>query len=227
MVNKNKLVRNKINVSTQKYLDIAEIKEDTVIMRDGTLRAVILVSSINFALKSEDEQNAIISAYVSFLNNFDFPLQIVIQSRELNIDHYIEALRKKEKEQTNELLKIQTAEYIQYITEFISMSRIMHKRFYVVTSYNPLSDKQKKFIPRFIDVLRPATLIKMKGEKFLLRRAALTKRVENIIGGLSSTGLNAVQLDTQGLIELFYNTYNPGTSANQKMVDVNQLRTIV
>jgi len=154
-------------------------------------------------------------------------LQIVIQSRELNIDHYIEALRKKEKEQTNELLKIQTAEYIQYITEFISMSRIMHKRFYVVTSYNPLSDKQKKFIPRFIDVLRPATLIKMKGEKFLLRRAALTKRVENIIGGLSSTGLNAVQLDTQGLIELFYNTYNPGTSANQKMVDVNQLRTIV
>lgn len=227
MANKNKLVRNKISVSTQKYLDIAEIKEDTVIMRDGTLRAVILVSSINFALKSEDEQNAIISAYVSFLNNFDFPLQIVIQSRELNIDHYIETLRQKEKEQTNELLKIQTAEYIQYITEFISMSRIMNKRFYVAVTYNPLSDKQKKFISRFIDVLRPATLIKMKGEKFLLRRSELTRRVENIINGLSSAGLNAVQLDTQGLIELFYNTYNPGTSANQKMVDVNQLRTIV
>ncbi len=224
MANKNKLVRNKINVSTQKYLDIAEIKEDTVIMRDGTLRAVILVSSINFALKSEDEQNAIISAYVNFLNNFDFPLQIVIQSRELNIDHYIEALRQKEKEQTNELLKIQTAEYIQYITEFISMSRIMNKRFYVVVTYNPLSDKQKRFISRFIDVLRPATLIKMKGEKFLLRRSELTRRVEDIINGLSSTGLNAVQLDTQSLIELFYNTYNPGTSANQKMVDVNQLR---
>jgi hypothetical protein len=227
MANKNKLVRNKINVSTQKYLDIAEIKEDTVIMRDGTLRAVILVSSINFALKSEDEQNAIISAYVNFLNNFDFPLQIVIQSRELNIDHYIETLRQKEKEQTNELLKIQTAEYIQYITEFISMSRIMNKRFYVVVTYNPLSDKQKKFISRFIDVLRPATLIKMKGEKFLLRRSELTRRVENIINGLSSAGLNAVQLDTQSLIELFYNTYNPGTSANQKMVDVNQLRTKV
>jgi len=224
MANKNKLVRNKINVSTQKYLDIAEIKEDTVIMRDGTLRAVILVSSINFALKSEDEQNAIISAYVNFLNNFDFPLQIVIQSRELNIDHYIEALRQKEKEQTNELLKIQTAEYIQYITEFISMSRIMNKHFYVVVTYNPLSDKQKRFISRFIDVLRPATLIKMKGEKFLLRRSELTRRVEDIINGLSSTGLNAVQLDTQSLIELFYNTYNPGTSANQKMVDVNQLR---
>ena len=93
------LARHKISISTQKYLDIAEIKEDTVILRDGSLRAVILVSSINFALKSEEEQNAIISAYVSFLNNISFPLQIVIQSRELNIENYMETLKQKEKEQ--------------------------------------------------------------------------------------------------------------------------------
>lgn len=227
MANKNKLVRNKINVATQQYLDIAEIKEDTVIMRDGTLRAVVLVSSTNFALKSEDEQNAIISAYVSFLNNIDFSLQIVIQSRELNIDHYIDRLEQKEKEQTNELLKIQTSEYIQYIKELISMSKIMNKRFYIVIPYNPLSDKQKKFFIRVFDIFKPATLIKMKKEKFLRRRTELTHRVDNIISGLNSTGLNAVQLDTQSLIELYYNTYNPITSGEQKLADVNQLRTVV
>ena len=221
---KNKLVRNKINVSTQQYIDIAEIKEDTVVMRDGTLRAVILVSSINFALKSEDEQNAIISAYVSFLNNIDFPLQIVIQSRELNIDNYLNTLREKGKEQTNELLKIQTSEYIQYINELIAMSKIMNKRFYIIVPYNPLSDKQKTFFSRFFDVFKPAKLIKMKSEKFLRRRAELTRRMDSIISGLNSIGLNCVQLDTQSLIELYYNTYNPVTSSNQKLADISQLR---
>ncbi|RLC36829.1 hypothetical protein DRH27_04625 [Candidatus Falkowbacteria bacterium] len=222
--NKQNLARNKINVSSQQYLDIAEIKENTVIMRDGTLRAVILISSINFALKSEDEQNAIISAYVSFLNNIDFPLQIVIQSRELNIDGYIKSLQEKGKVQTNELLKMQTNEYIQYINELISMSKIMNKRFYIVIPYNPMSDKQKKFFSRVLDVLKPATLIKMKEEKFRRRRLELTRRIDNAIGGLNSIGLNAVELDTQGLIELYYNCYNPSTSANQKLADVDELR---
>jgi len=220
----NKLARNKITAGTQQYLDIAEFREDTIIMRDGTLRAVLLVSSINFALKSEDEQNAIISAYVGFLNNLDFPLQIVIQSRELNIDNYLNFLKQKEKEQTNELLKMQTSEYLQYINELISLGKIMNKRFLVVVAYNPLSDKQKKFFPRLLDSLRPATVIKMKQEKFLKRRAELNRRLENVIGGLASLGINSAPLDTQGLIELFYNTYNPGTSANQKLVDVKELR---
>ena len=222
---KNKLVRNKINTSTQQYIDIAEIKEDTVIMRDGTLRAVLLISSINFALKSEDEQNAIISAYVSFLNNIDFPLQIVIQSRELNIEEYLKRLKQKEKEQTNELLKLQTAEYIQYIKELVSMSKIMNKRFLITVNYDPLSDKQKGFFSRFTDVFKPSTLIKMKEKKFLRRKTELTRRINNVMSGLNSIGLNSVQLDTQGLIELYYNIYNPVTSNNQKLVDVNKLRT--
>ncbi|MDO8667769.1 MAG: hypothetical protein Q7K35_01570 [bacterium] len=220
----NKLAKNKISASTQQYLDIAEFRDDTIIMRDGTLRAVLLVASINFALKSEDEQNAIIASYVRFLNNIDFPLQIVIQSRELNIDNYLVFLRQKEKEQTNELLKLQTAEYLQYISELISLGKIMSKRFYVVVSYNPLSDKQKGFFSKLVGFLKPASLIKMKGEKFLRRRLELNRRVENIIGGLASIGINSVSLDTQSLIELFYNTYNPETSANQKLVDINQIR---
>lgn len=219
-----KLTKNKIRGSTQDYLDIAEIRDNTIIMRDGTLRAVIMASSINFALKSEDEQNAVISGYVSFLNNIDFPLQIVIQSRELNIDNYIASLKQKEKEQTNELLKMQTAEYVQYINELISLGKIMNKRFYVVVPYNPLSDKQKNFFSRLIGSLKPAVLIRMKEENFKKRRYDLTRRTENIIGGLASVGINSVELDTQSLIELFYNTYNPETSINQKLVEVSQLR---
>lgn len=222
----NKSASNKISNSTQQYLDISEFREDTVIMRDGTLRAVLLVASINFALKSEDEQNAIISAYVGFLNNLDFPLQIVIQSRELNIDNYLALLRQKEKEQTNELLKMQTSEYLQYVRELISLGKIMNKKFYAVISYNPLSDKQKGFFSKLFESLKPASLIKMKEEKFLKRKLELDRRTGNIIGGLASMGVNAVQLDTQSLIELFYNTYNPETSANQKLAETKELRFV-
>src|SRR3989338_8579148 len=106
-----KLANKKITTSSQKFLDIAEIKEDTVIMKDGTLRAVLLISSLNFSLKSEDEQNAIIAAYIGFLNFLEFPLQIVIQSRRLYIYAYFDLLKKIKKEQTNELLRMQTTEY--------------------------------------------------------------------------------------------------------------------
>ena len=101
---------------------------------------------------------------------------------------------------------------------------IMNKKFYVVVSYNPLSDKQKGFFSRLLDSLKPASLIKMKEEKFLRRRLDLTRRVENVIGGLASMGINSAPLDTQSLIELFYNTYNPETSVNQKLVEVSQIR---
>src|SRR3989344_5732169 len=151
-----KLAGKKIQVSTQQYLDIAEIKEDTVVLNDGTLRAVLLVSSINFSLKSEDEQNAIISSYISFLNFLEFPLQIVIQSRKLDIDSYLLRLKKIEKEQTNELLRMQTTEYRQYISELVEIGDIMTKRFYVVVPYDPLSDRQKSWIKRFFGLFTAA-----------------------------------------------------------------------
>lgn len=213
-----------VRYSTQQYLDIAEIKDDVIIMRDGTLRAILMVSSINFALKSEDEQNAIIAAYVSFLNNVEFPLQIVVQSRELNIEKYLNNLKQKEKEQTNELLKMQTSEYLAYIKELVSLGKIMSKKFYVIVPYDPLSDKQKNFFTRLMDAFRPATLIRMKDERFLKRKDQLIRRTENVITGLASIGLSCVQLDSQSLIELFYNTYNPVLSQNEKLVNVKELR---
>ncbi|MBI3290863.1 hypothetical protein HYZ76_01115, partial [Candidatus Falkowbacteria bacterium] len=208
----------------QSSLDIAEIREDAVILKDGTLRSVILVSSINFSLKSEDEQNAIIAAYVGFLNFLEFPLQIVIQSRKLDIDGYLNRLKKVEKEQTNELLRMQTAEYRQYVSELVEIGDIMNKRFYIVVPYDPLSDKQKSWLKKFLGVFSAAKEVKLNQEQFEKRRHALWQRVEHVITGLNSMSLKAVVLDTQSLIELYYNTYNPDVSSREKLVEVDKLR---
>lgn len=211
-------------VSTQQYLNIAEIKDNTVVMKDGTLRAVLLVSSINFALKSEDEQNAVIDSYVRFLNNISFSMQIMIQSRELDIENYLEYLKVKEKEQTNKLLKVQTADYIEYIKELTSLGKIMNKRFYVVVPYNPLSDKHKNFFSLVSESLKPATIIKLKEKTFKGYQEMLERRVDSVAGGLESLGVAIARLDTQSLIELYYKTYNPETSPNQELVELDKIR---
>ncbi|HDQ22491.1 MAG TPA: hypothetical protein ENN28_00775 [Candidatus Uhrbacteria bacterium] len=209
--------------STQKYLDIAEIRENTVILKDGTLRAVIMCSSVNFALKSEDEQKALISGYMEFINALEHPLQIVIQSRRLDIENYIRRLREAQKKQTNELLKMQIIGYMDYINELIEMGEIMTKRFFIVVPFNPLGAKGKNFWNRLKETFTAGKAIKMKREKFLDYKKDLDLLVSNIESNLGGMGLEAVVLDTQGLIELFYNTYNPKTSENQKLKDISQL----
>lgn len=219
-----KLAKKKINVSTQHFLDIAEIKEDAIILKDGTLRAVLLVSSMNFSLKSDDEQNAIIGSYISFLNFLEFPMQIVIQSRKLDIDGYLDRLKKIEKEQTNELLRMQTTEYRQYVSELVEIGDIMTKRFYIVVPYDPMSDKQKSWFGRFFSLFTAAREVKLKEAEFLKRRHSLFQRVNRITSGLASMSLKTVILDTQSLIELYYNTYNPSTYNQEKLVELNKLR---
>ncbi|MFA5886278.1 MAG: hypothetical protein WC863_00690 [Patescibacteria group bacterium] len=218
------LAKNKVSNYTQEYLNIAEIKDNTVVMKDGTLRAVLLVSSINFALKSEDEQNAVISSYIRFLNNISFMMQIVIQSRELDIDNYLQYLKSKEKEQTNKLLKVQTADYIEYIQELTSLGKIMNKRFYVIIPYDPLTDKHKNFFSLIGEALKPATIIKLKETTFQKYQDMLDRRVESVLNGLESMGVASIRLDTQSLIELYYKTYNPETAKNQELVDLDKLR---
>jgi len=219
-----KLAGSKISVSTQQYLDIAEIKEDTVVLKDGTMRAVLAVASVNFALKSEEEQNATIAAYTQFLNSLEYPLQIVIQSRKLNIDEYLTRLEKAQKEQTNELLKVQIADYRSFVKELVTLGEIMSKRFFVVVSYSPVSDKRKNFWLRLFELLQPAAIIHMKEERFKRHRDALTQRVGHLTTGMSSVGLKSVLLDTQSLIELYYRGYNPEIAETEKLADIGKIR---
>lgn len=219
-----KLAGSKPGSPTQRHLDIAEIKSDTVVLKDGTVRAVLLISSINFALKSDDEQQAIISQYVSFLNSLEFPLQIVVQSRRLNIDKYIDRLKESERTQENELLKVQISDYRAFINELVTLGQIMQKFFFVVVPYSPLSDKRKGFFARMGEVFSPAGAVRLAERRFQQRVNALEMRVDHIRGQLNSMGLKSVRLDTQGLIELFYRVYNPEVLDTQKVSDADKLR---
>ncbi|MFA6918642.1 MAG: hypothetical protein WC244_00815 [Patescibacteria group bacterium] len=210
--------------STQSRMHIAEIRDDCVVLKDGTLRAVLLVSSINFALKSEDEQSAIISGYISFLNLLDSPLQILVQSRKLDLDEYLVSIKEAEKIQTNELLKLQISEYYQYISQLVELGDIMTKRFYVVVPYDPSSNGKRGFWARTGDVLSPTNIISLGQKQFSQRHRDLFTLLDKILSGLSGMGLRATVLDTQSLIELFYNTYNPVVSRSEKLGDVDKLK---
>jgi len=208
--------------SSQSHLPIAEIKDGVVVLKDGTMRRVLLTSSINFALKSEDEQNAIISAYVGFLNSLDFPVQIVVQSRRLQIKPYLENLINIEREQQNELLRVQIADYRLFIEELVDIGKIMTKRYFVVVPYSPLANQKKSFWERAKEVITPTFSLKLKEEQFQRRKRDLDMRVRQIESGLTSMGLEVVTLDTQSLIELYYNTYNPDISFAEQLGDISQ-----
>ena len=208
---------------SQAYIPISEVKDGILIMKDGTFRGVFMVSSINFALKSEDEQKALIQSYVGFLNSIEFPLQIVVQSRKLQIQPYLDNLIELEKNQENELLKIQTADYRSFVKELVEMGQIMTKKFFVVVPYDPMSNKKKSFWARLKEVITPIGSIRVKEELFQKRKREINLRLRAVSSGLQSMGLNPVQLDTKALIELYYSTYNPDISFSEQLRDIDKV----
>ncbi|OGY91874.1 MAG: hypothetical protein A3B30_01175 [Candidatus Komeilibacteria bacterium RIFCSPLOWO2_01_FULL_52_15] len=218
-----KLQGNKPTISTQKYLDIAEIRDDMVVLRDGTVRSVLIVSSVNFDLKSEDEQNAMVTAYVNFLNSLQFPLQIVVQSRPLNIDEYIHRLEVTEREHSNELLRMQTADYRNFISDLVHLEKIMSKKFFIVVPYAPGQDNKLKFTDRLMGAFSTAKAVTLSRDRFEKYARELNKRALFIYSGITSMGLQARRLNTQALIELYYNSYNPSLALSQALPDINKL----
>ncbi|MFH1767332.1 MAG: hypothetical protein ABH826_04560 [Patescibacteria group bacterium] len=224
MAKKQAIKKPKPGPPTQRFLDIAEIREDAVILKDGTLRSVIMVSSVNFALKSRDEQQAMIQAYMQFLNGLEHPLQIVIQSRKMNIDAYIKALDQQESQIPNELLKTQIRDYRSFIQDLVELGEIMQKRFYVAVPYDPATDKHRNFFSKLMEAITPASSVKLNKKQFTERRNALMQRVSIIQGGLNGMGLQTAILDTQSLIELYYTVYNPEVFDTERLGDLNAVR---
>lgn len=226
MPEKNALAKPKAGPPTQRFLDIAEIREDVVVMKDGTLRAVLMVSSINFALKSDDEQQAVIQGYMQFLNSLDHPLQIMIQSRKMNIDGYLARLKAQEDTIANELLKTQIRDYTSFIKELVDLGEIMQKRFFVVVPFDAMErgEKGKGFFGKLQNALYPAMIVKLNAKQFADRRQAVMRRTEIVSGGLQSMGLSAALLDTQGLVELYYNAYNPEVAETQPLEAIRALQ---
>ncbi len=190
-------------VSTQQFLEVKEIKQGVVVLKNKSFRGVLMVSSLNFALKSKDEQNATIYQFQSFLNSLDFTIQTIVQSRKLNITGYLDKLKELEKEQKNELLKIQTAEYRNFIKELIVGSSIMSKNFFVIVPFTSFK------IPGITLKSSEKTLTKPTDDQFQRTKSQLWQRMEFVSMGLRRCGLKSIPLNTTELIELFWSLHHP------------------
>lgn len=209
--------------STQLYLNIAEIKDGVVVLKNGGLRAVLSTNSVNFNLKSEEEQNAIVYAYQGFLNSIDFPIQIVVRSRKLDVDKYIEGVREIGEKHQNPLLRDQTREYAEYIQKLVEYADIMEKSFYVVVPYDPYRSQNLNLFSKFMQRISAADsldAIKRRHKEFESLSKELAERVSLVKMGLESCNLKVQALSTPQLIELFYQIYNPATSRNEKLEDL-------
>ncbi len=197
---------------TQDFVPIKEVRGGTIILKDGGLRAIIAVSSINLALKSADEQVATINQFQSFLNSLNFPIQIVVQSRRLDIRPYLLTLEARMKEQREPLLKIQTAGYMSFIREFTEQVAIMRKHFYVVIPYEEATLSTKSGILGGLLGGKKSAQSKQAEEQasFEEKQTQLDERVSIVTSGLESSGARTERLKTEEVIELFYRTFNPG-----------------
>ncbi len=195
--------------STQKYVDVEEVRNGIIVLKNGSLRAVLMVSSINFDLKSTDEQDAIIGQYQNFLNSVDFPLQIIINSRKLNIKPYLEYLKDKGNEITNELLRLQLSEYVDFIKNLTEVTNIMSKYFYIIVPFSPVETKEGGLVERITSIFKPQEMVRHNPAMLTAYENQLLQRVDQVIAALSGIGLKVVPLNTEETIELLYNAYNP------------------
>lgn len=218
--------------STQNSLQIAEIRDGIVIMNDGSFRSVVMLKSVNFDLMSPQEQEAIEFAYQGFLNSLYFPVQIFVRSQKVDLQPYIERLDKIRTEHDNMLLAMLMEDYLIYIDQLAQQTNIMDKKFYLVIPYFPHPESAKKAVAadsrNFITGL--ANMFSTKETHVVVNetdlenaKSELRNRVQAVLSGLSQCGVQGLPLDTQELIELYYDTYNPDTATRQQLKNFNDL----
>ena len=212
--------------STQRYLPIAEIKEDTVVLKNGGLRAVLKVNSLNFNLKSEIEQQGIIAGYQGFINTLIFPIQILIRSTRLNIDPYIKGIRDKADVQPSALLKEQTLDYANFMEKLVDVADIMQKSFFIVVPVDAPTKVKRGLLARFfewlnVDDTRGRAL--QRSHEFHAYSKLLRDRITLVQSGLENVGLTMKRLKTDELVQLYYTIYNPISSQKQKFNSVAEL----
>jgi len=205
----------KESTSTQEFVDIDYIAEDALVLKGGGLRKVLMVSGINVELKSEEEQGVIYYSYQNFLNTLDFSLQIVIHSRKLNVDGYMQYLDNLEENESEDLLRNEIAEYKEFIKSFVAENDIMNKNFLVVVPYDSVVIPNKKTLSKIFPSLggssgKPGTEA-LNQEDLKKNLFQLNQRVDQVVSGLQAIGLRTVALNREELIELFFNLYNPST----------------
>jgi len=199
--------------ATQAFLEVQDIREGVLLLRNNGIRGILMVSSINFALKSEEEQTAIIYAFQTFLNSLDFFCQIIIQSRNINITPYLDGIKDLEEKQTNRLLREQTASYREFIKNMVVGDMVMTKNFYVVVPYNLMEIFGAKGVGKQFNMFKRGPGNKqnqpMKDDEFQRCKTQLWQRMEYVSMGLRRCGLEALPLTTPEMIELFWSIHHP------------------
>lgn len=201
------------NNSTQQFVPIKEVRDGIILLKDGGMRAVLICSSVNFSLKSEDEKNAILLQFQDFLNSLDFSVEIVVQSRKLDIRPYISLLEEQEKKQLNSLMKIQTREYIEFIKSFAENTNIMTKNFFIVVPYTPAmlnTSSKSNPLTSIVTKKDPKANTAALEANFQENLTQLEERLSVVQQGLMRTGIRVAKLGTEEVIELFYKAFNPG-----------------
>ncbi len=198
------------NASTRQLVQVADIQDNVVILENRSIRMVMEVTSINFELRSEEEQTAIIQNFQNFLNSVDFPLQIVISSRTYNVAEYLATVQTATAALTNELLKIQAEEYSKFIKELAELSHIMSKRFYIVVPFYTVGlESGKGFLDSFKGLFSSGKKVTVTPEQLETYKNQLLQRAELVFDGLVSLGVKARILEGQELMDIFYRLYNP------------------
>lgn len=204
-----------VGTPAQQFVPVQEVRDGIVVMKDGSLCTIVLVSSINLSLKSYDEQRATLAQFQNFLNTIDFPVQIVVQSRRYDVRPYILTLENRLKQQTEQLLQVQTREYIQFIQTFTDQVNVMRKSFFVIIPYIPPVLAQNNGISKIFSFLKKTPVGSDVVSDFEEERTQLEQRMGVVEQGLSGIGLRLVQLGTQEVIEVLYKTFNPGETTSQ------------
>jgi len=210
-------------VPTQKFVAVDEIRDGVVILKNKGLRRIVMASSLNFELKSAEEQESIINGFANFLNSLDFSVQFFIHSRKLNIENYLAYLADRQKQETNELLQIQITEYIEFVKSFVETTNIMSKTFFLVVPYSAAGEAITSGITGAFKSRAKTAITEVSKEKFEEAKSQLNQRVEYVISGLSKLDIRAVPLETRELIELFYNLYNPEQIEKKKLKILEEL----
>lgn len=214
--------------STQDTLLIAEIRDGVVVMRDGSMRAVIMASAINFDLMSPQERDSVEYAYQSFLNSLHFPIQIQIKSQKIDLDGYMAKLQQLRQDQDNELLGMLMDDYIANIQSLIEEVNIMDKQFYVVIPYFPpamTKVKSANIATGIAGALKKQSVTTVSETDFKAFKEELAQRVQLVSGGLGQIGVRNIPLNTQELIDLYYTAYNPDVAQTQRLTEAAQLQT--
>ncbi|OGZ95032.1 MAG: hypothetical protein A3I44_00835 [Candidatus Sungbacteria bacterium RIFCSPLOWO2_02_FULL_51_17] len=206
-------VKAKSAQAAQDFLAVDTIRDGIITLKNGGLRKILMTSSLNFALKSADEQDAIIFQYQNFINAVDFSLQFVVQSRKLNITPYLQILKEREKEEANDLLKVQISEYREFIRSFVELSNVVSKAFYIVIPFNPTLMSGKGGLFGGMGGKK-----RTEEENFLEYKTQIDQRVDAVSLGLIRFGIRTAPLNTEELIELFYGLYNPGELGKEKPI---------